>query len=151
MNYSRAQLSLAVCPFSFHQYVSWYSSVWGGVMSHQEEPPPSLGDRAKKDGVTGLHQGRHCSKQSIGQNAISSLYRTLMALGMDGQISGRQKVHEGLRFPPVWIFVNVCGGVAAGEGGGEGAMCRIAHVLAQLGWEGLLVTDFPPGRHIILA
>lgn len=87
-----------------------------------EEAPLSPGDRAKRDGSLG-RPPESCGKLSIGQNAISSLCRTLMALGTDGQISGRQKAHRGPCFPPVWIFVCVL------------CVCGIAHVLSQLGWE----------------
>lgn len=58
-----------------------------------EEAPLSPGDGAKRDGSLGRPL-ESCGKLSIEQNAISSLCRTLMALGTDGQISGRQR-HTG--------------------------------------------------------
>lgn len=74
-----------------------------------EEALLSPGDRAKRDGSLGRPL-ESCGKLSIEQNAMSSLCRTLMALGMDGKISGQQKAHRGPCFPPVWIFVCVCVG-----------------------------------------
>lgn len=55
-----------------------------------ESPSLSPGDRAKAmdHWVAPEESG---GRQSIGQNAISSLYRTLMALGMDGKILHRQR------------------------------------------------------------
>lgn len=55
-----------------------------------ESPSLSPGDRAKAmdHWVAPEESG---GKQSIGQNAISSLYRMLMALGMDGLILHRQR------------------------------------------------------------
>lgn len=51
-----------------------------------------------------------CGKQSMGQNAISSLYHALMALGTDGQISRRQRYARDYAFHLCeYLWVHGCG------------------------------------------
>lgn len=76
-------------------------------------------------------RGESSGKQ--GQNAISFFYRTLMALGMDGQISCHWQYNGGCAFPPACV----CGWVEEGVGDG---ICVRLHMGTQLGKENLLET-----------
>ncbi len=106
--------SVVLCLFVLSLINKWPGiSVAGAEWCHIRGAPSVSGWRSKRDGSLSC-TGETCGKRSIGQNAISSLYRALKALGTDGHISGRQKVHEGLRFPPVWIFVSAWVCVCAG-------------------------------------
>lgn len=92
-NVCRTMLPSVPLSSAINKWHVFFSSGWGRVMSHHRGPPLSPGDRAKGTGHWVAPEESN-GKQSIGQNAISSLYHTLMALGTDGQISRRQR-HTG--------------------------------------------------------